>query len=101
MAFHIYVVSGKFLLPGGSRKTVSLPPTKVIAESRRQASADLVPLLNQTFRKELQRESRAMVGEHTFGKDFALLQLKWEDYKAVTPRDKALEHLMHNATAEP
>lgn len=80
MAFRIWVVSGSFLLPGGSRKTVSLPPTKVVAETRQQASKDLVILLNKTFHKELKRESRSQVGNIGFGESFALMQLQWKDW---------------------
>lgn len=82
--FHIWVVSGSFLLPGGSRKTVSLPPTKVVAQDRQQASRELVPLLNKTFHKELMRESRSQVGSIGFGESFALMQLKWQDWKPTS-----------------
>lgn len=88
MAYKIFVVSGSFLLPGGSRKVVSLPPTKVIAETRQIASRELVPLLNKTFHKELARESRSQVGAIGFGDSFALCQLKWSDY---VPKPRAVD----------
>ena len=88
MAYKIFVVSGSFLLPGGSRKVVSLPPTKVIAETRQIASRELVPLLNKTFHKELARECRSQVGAIGFGDSFALCQLKWSEY---VPKPRAVD----------
>ncbi len=52
MAFGLWNVSGRFVIPG-TRKHGSFGPIRVAAASRQKASEDLAPALNEQFRKEL------------------------------------------------
>jgi hypothetical protein len=86
-ALTMWVVSGSFLLPG-SRDKASFGPHRIISESITKASADLAPILQAQFHKELSKVNR-QGGPHPFhfSKSFAQMQLKWEVY--VSPRAKA------------
>lgn len=70
MAFGLWNVSGRFVIPG-TRKHGSFGPVKVAAATRQKASEDLAPSLNEQFRKDLPEG-------HKFGGHFAMLNLKWD-----------------------
>ena len=71
MAKRIFDISGTFLIPG-TREKADFPKTRVVAETRQQASRDLAPVLNDKYSKELPHK-------HEFSRDFALCHLKWEE----------------------
>ncbi len=72
MAFGLWNVSGRFVIPG-TRKHGSFGPIRVAAATRQKASEDLAPALNEQFRKELPEGAK-------FGAHFAMLNLKWEPF---------------------
>lgn len=83
----IYDISGTFLIPG-TREKSDLPKTRVVAESRQQASRDIAPMLNDKYSKELPYK-------HSFSKDFALCHLRWEE---VQPQQQAPAPVLPSAT---
>lgn len=68
MAYSLWDVSGKVLIPG-TRKSATLPTMRVCAADRQAASRQLAALLNEKFRRELRGE--------TFSPHFAMMHLMW------------------------
>ena len=72
MAYTLWDVGGKFIIPG-SRKTATLPMTRIGDVSRQVASKHLATLLNQKFARDLR-------GDHKFSDGFALGNLQWKEF---------------------
>lgn len=70
MAYGIWDVSGKVIIPG-TRKNGSFGPVRIVDKDRQTASRHLAVMLNEKFRRELR-------GDHKFSDGFALMNLKWE-----------------------
>ena len=79
MAYAIWDVSGKVIIPG-TRKNGSFGPVRIVDKDRQTASRHLAVMLNEKFRRELR-------GDHKFSDGFALMNLKWDPVgkKASTP----------------
>ena len=71
MAYGIWDVSGKVLIPG-ARKSASFGPVRIVDKDRTTASRHLAALLNEKFRRDLK-------GDHRFSAGYALMNLKWEE----------------------
>ena len=87
MAKRIFDISGTFLIPG-TREKADFPKTRVVAETRQQASRDLAPMLNEKYSTEWPHTQ-------SFSRDFALCHLKWEE---VQPKQKAPAPVLPSAT---
>lgn len=85
MAYGLWVVSGKVIIPG-TRKSASFGPVRIGDKDRQTASKHLGKMLNEKFKRELR-------GDHRFSDHFALMNLKWEDLakKAPAPTSAAAE----------
>jgi len=86
MAYTIWDVSGKVIIPG-TRKSGSFGPVRIVDKDRQTASRHLAVMLNEKFRRELR-------GDFRFSDGFALMNLKWEPVvKKATPpaADQAAE----------
>jgi hypothetical protein len=70
MAYSIWDVSGKVIIPG-TRKNGSFGPVRIVDKDRTTASRHLAVMLNEKFKRELR-------GDHKFSDGFALMNLKWE-----------------------
>ena len=78
MAYTIWDVSGKVIIPG-TRKSGSFGPVRIVDKDRQTASRHLAVMLNEKFRRELR-------GDFKFSDGFALMNLKWEPVvKKATP----------------
>jgi len=78
MAYTIWDVSGKVIIPG-TRKSGSFGPVRIVDKDRQTASRHLAVMLNEKFRRELR-------GDFRFSDGFALMNLKWEPVvKKATP----------------
>jgi hypothetical protein len=77
MAYTIWDVSGKVIIPG-TRKNGSFGPVRVVDKDRQTASRHLAVMLNEKFRRELR-------GDHKFSDGFALMNLKWEPVVKKAP----------------
>jgi hypothetical protein len=75
----LWDVEGSFVIPG-TREKVSFGPVRVGAANKTKASADLVPLLNEKFAKELAQRPRVAFEQAGFSKGFALMNLTWTTY---------------------
>lgn len=73
----MFIVSGKFIIPGGKRETASFSG-KVFAESVQAGSKDLAGHLTELHGTKLPRGSR-------FSDNFALMHLKWEAAVKAAP----------------
>ena len=73
MAYSIWDVSGKVIIPG-TRKNGSFGPIRIVDKDRQTASRHLAVMLNEKFRRDLR-------GDHKFSDGFALMNLKWEPLK--------------------
>jgi hypothetical protein len=77
MAFGLWDVQGKFVIPG-TRKAIEAGPIRVLGEDtpkgRKAMSESLATHLNEKFAKELRGDSK-------FSKDFALYNMRWERYQ--------------------
>ena len=83
-------VSGTFLIPG-TRERGSFGPVKVIAASKQQASADLVPLLNEKFSKEMSNRSVPSHLAIRFTANWAMMNLRWVDKMRVKAPPPAVQ----------
>lgn len=63
----MFTVSGSCIIPG-TRTLVSVPPIKVSAATKEEASKSVAPFLNEKFAKDLPHG-------HTFSAGFALYHL--------------------------
>lgn len=88
MAYGIWDVSGKVLIPG-ARKSASFGPVRIVEKDRQTASKYIGDMLNEKFRKELR-------GDNRFSAHYALLNLKWVDVVGKTTPTAGQE----NAAAE-
>lgn len=69
MAYNIWDVSGRVIIPG-TRKSATFGPVRIVDRDRQTASRHLAAMLNEKFRKELR-------GDHRFSDGFALMNLRW------------------------
>jgi hypothetical protein len=85
MAYSIWDVSGKVIIPG-TRKNGSFGPVRIVDKDRQTASRHLAVMLNEKFRRDLR-------GDHKFSDGFALMNLKWEPLakSAALPTAQAVE----------
>lgn len=85
MAYGLWEVSGKVIIPG-TRKSGVFGPVKIGDKDRQTASKHLAKMLNEKFRRDLR-------GDNKFGDHFALMNLKWDDIakKAPVPTQTAAE----------
>lgn len=70
MAYGLWEVSGKIIIPG-TRKNASFGPLRIGDKDRQTASKHIGRLLNDKFKRELR-------GDHKFSDHFALMNLRWE-----------------------
>ena len=75
-SYGLWDVSGKVIIPG-TRKSASFGPIRIGDKSRQDASKHLAVMLNEKFKRDLR-------GDHKFSDHFALMNLKWENYKRPT-----------------
>ena len=77
MAFGLWYVQGKFVIPG-TRKAIEAGPIRVLGEDtpkgRKAMSESLATHLNEKFAKELR-------GDNKFSKDFALYNMRWQRFE--------------------
>ncbi len=87
MAYGLWEVSGKIIIPG-TRKNASFGPLRIGDKDRQTASKHIGRLLNEKFKRELR-------GDHKFSDHFALMNLRWEPVvpkvEAVKAADQAKE----------
>lgn len=85
MAFGLWEVSGKLIIPG-TRKSASFGPVRIGDKDRQTASKHLAKMLNEKFARDLR-------GDHKFSDGFALMNLQWLPYgkSAQVQTDKAAE----------
>jgi hypothetical protein len=74
MAYGLWDVQGKFIIPG-TRKEASFGPVRIGDKDRQTASKHLSKMLNEQFKRDLRQD-------HKFGDHFAMMNLKWDDFKA-------------------
>lgn len=84
MAYSLWEVSGKVIIPG-TRKSASFGPVRIADKDRQTASKHLAAMLNEKFARDLK-------GDHKFSIGFALMNLQWLPYaKTVTVQAEAVQ----------
>jgi hypothetical protein len=90
MAYAIWDVSGKIIIPG-TRKNGSFGPVRIVDKDRQTASRHLAVMLNEKFRRDLR-------GDHKFSDGFALMNLKWDDVVKKTTAPTTAQAVTVQAT---
>lgn len=73
MAYGLWDVQGKFVIPG-TRKAGNFGPVRIGDKDKQTASKHLAKMLNEKFSRDLR-------GDNKFSDHFALYNLRWTDFQ--------------------